>query len=79
MNIPVIGAEELEALGPFIPLAAKLGRLAMELAAGKADEITVTSYGGLADYDTRLLTVVGAERRVPGTRRPAGELRERAV
>lgn len=57
VNIPVIGAEDLEALGPFLPLAAKLGRLAMELAAGKADEIVLTSYGGLADYDTRLLTV----------------------
>jgi D-3-phosphoglycerate dehydrogenase len=29
----------------------------MELANGHADEITLTSYGGLADYDTRLLTV----------------------
>ncbi|HEX6788010.1 MAG TPA: phosphoglycerate dehydrogenase [Gaiellaceae bacterium] len=57
VNIPVIGAEELEALGPYVPLAAKLGRLAMELAAGRADEIVVTTYGGLADYDTRLLTV----------------------
>jgi D-3-phosphoglycerate dehydrogenase len=57
VNIPVIGAEELESLGPYIPLAAKLGRLAMELTGGKADEIVVTTYGGLADYDTRLLTV----------------------
>src|SRR3954451_8231236 len=57
VNIPVIGAEELEALGPYIPLAAKLGRLAMELTEGRADEIVLTSYGGLADYDTRLLTV----------------------
>jgi D-3-phosphoglycerate dehydrogenase len=57
VNIPVIGAEELEALGPYIPLAAKLGRIAMELTGGMADEITITSYGGLADYDTRLLTV----------------------
>jgi D-3-phosphoglycerate dehydrogenase len=57
VNIPAIGAEDLEALGPYVPLAAKLGRLAMELAAGKADEILLTSYGGLADYDTRLLTV----------------------
>ena len=57
VNIPVIGAEELESLGPYIPLAAKLGRLAMELTEGKADEIIVTTYGGLADYDTRLLTV----------------------
>jgi D-3-phosphoglycerate dehydrogenase len=57
VNIPVIGAEELEALGPYVPLAVKLGRIAMELSEGRADEITITTYGGLADYDTRLLTV----------------------
>ena len=57
VNIPVIGAEDLEALGPYVPLAAKLGRLAMELTGGRADEIVLTSYGGLANYDTRLLTV----------------------
>jgi D-3-phosphoglycerate dehydrogenase len=57
VNIPVIGAEELEALGPYIPLAAKLGRIAMELTGGRAEEVTVTTYGGLAGYDTRLLTV----------------------
>jgi D-3-phosphoglycerate dehydrogenase len=57
VNIPVIGAEDLESLGPYIPLAAKLGRIAMELTEGRAQEITVTTYGGLADYDTRLLTV----------------------
>src|SRR5205085_6111861 len=33
VNIPVIGAEELESLGPYIPLSAKLGRPAMELSA----------------------------------------------
>jgi len=57
VNIPVIGAEDLESLGPYIPLAAKLGRIAMELTEGRAQEVTVTTYGGLADYDTRLLTV----------------------
>src|SRR6202035_2449045 len=29
VNIPSVGAEDLEVLGPFIPLAAKLGRLAL--------------------------------------------------
>jgi D-3-phosphoglycerate dehydrogenase len=57
VNIPAIGAEDIEVLGPYVPLAAKLGRLALELAAGHADEITITAYGGIADYDTRLLTV----------------------
>jgi D-3-phosphoglycerate dehydrogenase / 2-oxoglutarate reductase len=57
VNIPAIGAEDLEVLGPFIPLAAKLGRLAMELASGRAERITLTYYGTMSDYDTRLLTV----------------------
>jgi D-3-phosphoglycerate dehydrogenase / 2-oxoglutarate reductase len=57
VNIPAIGAEDLEVLGPYIPLAAKLGRLGMELASGRADRITLAYYGSLSGYDTRLLTV----------------------
>src|SRR5437588_6371713 len=57
VNIPVIGAEDLEVLGAYIPLAAKLGRLAMELAGGRVEELRLTYFGGLAQYDTRLLTV----------------------
>ncbi len=57
VNIPAIGAEDLEVLGPYIPLAAKLGRLGMELAAGRAERITLSYYGTLSGYDTRLLTV----------------------
>jgi D-3-phosphoglycerate dehydrogenase / 2-oxoglutarate reductase len=57
VNIPAIRAEDLELLGPYIPLAAKLGRLAMELAGGRAEQITLSYYGALAGYDTRLLTV----------------------
>jgi D-3-phosphoglycerate dehydrogenase len=57
VNIPSIGAEDLEILGPFIPLAATLGRLAMELAGGRAERIELAYYGSLSGYDTRLLTV----------------------
>jgi len=57
VNIPVIGAEDLEVLGAYIPLAAKLGRLAMELAEGRVAELRLTYFGGLSQYDTRLLTV----------------------
>ena len=57
VNIPVIDAADLDVLGPFVPLAAKLGRLAMELAGGHGDRIALEFYGALADYDTRLLTV----------------------
>jgi D-3-phosphoglycerate dehydrogenase / 2-oxoglutarate reductase len=57
VNIPVIGAEDLEVLGAYIPLAAKLGRLAMDLAEGHVEELRLTYFGALARYDTRLLTV----------------------
>jgi D-3-phosphoglycerate dehydrogenase / 2-oxoglutarate reductase len=57
VNIPVIGSEDLEVLGAYIPLAAKLGRLAMELAEGRVEELRLTYFGALAQYDTRLLTV----------------------
>ncbi|MFN2471532.1 MAG: phosphoglycerate dehydrogenase [Gaiellaceae bacterium] len=57
VNIPAVGGEDMEALGPFMPLAAQVARLALELAGGRAERITLTYYGGLADYDTRLLTV----------------------
>src|SRR5437588_10273615 len=50
VNIPVIGAEDLEVLGPLIPLAAKLGRLAMELAAGSAERIALSYLGELAEF-----------------------------
>jgi D-3-phosphoglycerate dehydrogenase / 2-oxoglutarate reductase len=57
VNIPVIGADDLEVLGAYIPLSARLGRLAMELAEGRVDELRLTYFGSLAQYDTRLLTV----------------------
>jgi len=57
VNIPAIRPEDLDVLGPYVPLAAKLGRLAMELAAGNTARIELSYYGTLAQYDTRLLTV----------------------
>ena len=53
----MIGAEDLEVLGAYIPLAAKLGVSAMELAEGHVEELRLTYFGALAQYDTRLLTV----------------------
>jgi D-3-phosphoglycerate dehydrogenase len=57
VNIPTVGADDLEVLGPYIPLAARLGRFAMELAGRDVRKLTVEVYGELAEYDTRLLTV----------------------
>src|SRR4051812_25300609 len=57
VNIPTVGADDLEVLGPYVPLAAKLGRVAMEIACGDVSTITVEAHGELAEFDTRLLTV----------------------
>jgi len=64
VNIPAIGAEDMAALGPFLPMASKLGRLAMSLAEGSSVErIEAAFLGRIADFDTRLLglaVIVGA-------------------
>src|SRR6185503_8314205 len=56
VNIPVVDQADLEVLGPFIPLASQLGRIAVGLAAGAPHRITVAAHGPLSEYDTRLLT-----------------------
>ena len=57
VNIPVVDASDLEVMGPFIPLAAKLGRLAVELTGDWPGRIAVAAHGPLSEHDTRLLTV----------------------
>ncbi|HEV2593060.1 MAG TPA: phosphoglycerate dehydrogenase [Gaiellaceae bacterium] len=57
VNIPTVGADDLEVLGPFLPLAARLGRLALQLGGADVKRLEVEVYGGLAEFDTRLLTV----------------------
>jgi len=57
VNIPSLRAEDLEVLGPFVPLAAALGRLALELARGEPVKIGLEYYGELSEHDTRLLTL----------------------
>ncbi len=64
VNIPAVGAEDMEALRPFLPLAEQLGRLAMGLAQGSSvDRIEAAFLGRIAELDTRLLrlaVLVGA-------------------
>ncbi|MEA2214768.1 MAG: D-3-phosphoglycerate dehydrogenase / 2-oxoglutarate reductase [Solirubrobacteraceae bacterium] len=64
VNIPAIAAEDMEVLGPFLPLATQLGRLAMSLAEGSSVErIEAAFFGRIAEFDTRLLglaVIVGA-------------------
>ena len=57
LNTPVVDAADFEVLRPFLPLAAKLGRLALELTTGAPSGLTVAAHGPLAAHDVRLLTV----------------------
>jgi len=58
VNIPAIGAEDMEVLGPFLPLATQLGKLAMALAEGSSVErIEAAFMGRIAEFDTRLLAL----------------------
>lgn len=56
VNIPAVGAEALEVLGPFLPLAGQLGRLLMVLSDDLESPIEIAYEGQLANLDTRLLT-----------------------
>lgn len=64
VNIPAIAAEDMDMLGPFLPLATQLGKLAMALAEGSSVErIEAAFLGKIAEFDTRLLglaVIVGA-------------------
>jgi D-3-phosphoglycerate dehydrogenase / 2-oxoglutarate reductase len=57
VNVPAVAAEEAAHLGPFLPLAANLGALAVELAGGTPKRLDLAYLGELAQHDTRLLTV----------------------
>jgi D-3-phosphoglycerate dehydrogenase len=58
VNIPSVGAEDMEVLGPFVPLCEQLGRIGMALAqSSSVDRVEVELLGRIAERDTRLLSV----------------------
>jgi D-3-phosphoglycerate dehydrogenase len=58
VNVPAVAKEDLEVLGPFLPLCRRLGRLAMGLAEGSSvDGVEVEFLGTIAERDTRPLGV----------------------
>jgi D-3-phosphoglycerate dehydrogenase len=58
VNVPAIAPEDLEALGPFLPLARDLGRVGVALGEGTSvDALEVEYLGRIATRDTRILTV----------------------
>ena len=58
VNVPAVAAEDLEVLGPFLPLCRKLGRLAVGIAEGSSiDRLEVEFLGRIAERDTRPLVL----------------------
>ena len=57
VNIPAISAEDSEVLGPFVPLALRLGRIAAALADQGVERVEVEHLGRIAERDTRFLTL----------------------
>ncbi len=57
VNIPAIAAEDMEVLGPFVPLCQQLGKLAVSLADGSIDGLELEFFGRIGERDTRLLSI----------------------
>ncbi len=58
VNVPAIAAEDMEVLGPFLPLCRALGKLAVQLGDGSSvDKVEVEFLGRIAERDTRPLAV----------------------
>jgi D-3-phosphoglycerate dehydrogenase len=58
VNLPAIGADDLEAMAPFVGLCTSLGRIVAALAPGTSiDAVDVEFLGRIAERDTRLLTI----------------------
>ncbi len=58
VNVPAIPQEDMEVLGPFVPLCQSLGRIAVELAPGSSiDRVQTEFLGRIAERDTRLLSI----------------------
>jgi D-3-phosphoglycerate dehydrogenase / 2-oxoglutarate reductase len=60
VNVPAIPPEDMEILGPFVPLCRSLGRIAVVLSEGSSiDSVQIEFLGRIADHDTRLLAIQG--------------------
>ncbi len=58
VNVPAIPGEDMEVLGPFVPLCRSLGRIGVALAEGASiDRVETEFLGRIAERDTRLLSI----------------------
>jgi D-3-phosphoglycerate dehydrogenase len=61
VNVPGVSEDDRAALAPYLPLAEKLGRIAVALTDGPVEVLDVSYAGGIGDRDTRLLTLAVLE------------------
>ncbi len=58
VNVPAIGPEDMEILGPFLPLCRSLGAIAIAIAEGSSvDRVEAEFLGRISERDTRLLSI----------------------
>ena len=81
VNIPSVRPEDQEALGPYLPLARALGRLAWALSPSHAqvEAIEVAVEGALAGHDTRLLTLAALEGALRGAEEGVNLVNARSI
>ena len=80
VNVPAVAAEDMEVLGPFLPLCRQLGSLAMTLAEGSSvDRVEVELLGRIAERDTRPADGRGPDGHAPRPHRRRRQRRQRPV
>ena len=57
VNIPLAPGEDADELMPFLSLCEQLGKLIVQIADGPIESFEITYGGGIARYDTRILTM----------------------
>jgi D-3-phosphoglycerate dehydrogenase len=57
VNVPLAPGDDADELMPFLGLCEKLGRLIVQIAEGPVDAFEIAYGGGIARYDTRILTL----------------------
>ena len=55
INMPFVPQEVMEALGPYLPVATTMGRLAIQLADGQLETVAVRVAGEIAHHDAEIL------------------------
>ena len=55
INMPFLSEEVWESLGPYLPVATTLGRIAIQLADGQLEAVTLRVFGEIAQHDVEVL------------------------